>query len=70
MDDAIRRSIADSQSGFEKLVAGIPGKTCREQLAAKTLPDGRVTVTMPLFWVWTNVVFDCTKLGGERRLGP
>ena len=25
MDDPIRREIADSQSGFEKLVAGIPG---------------------------------------------
>lgn len=25
MDDPIRRQIADSQSGFEKLVAGIPG---------------------------------------------
>ncbi|MHB9023132.1 MAG: hypothetical protein ACYC7E_03020 [Armatimonadota bacterium] len=33
----------------------------REQLTARTLPDGRVQVTVPLFWVWSNVVFDCNR---------
>ncbi|MHB9131700.1 MAG: hypothetical protein ACYDBB_11505 [Armatimonadota bacterium] len=32
----------------------------REELVAKTLPDGRVEVSVPYFWVWTNVVFDCS----------
>ena len=31
----------------------------REALPVKTLPDGRVQVTVPTFWAWTNVVFDC-----------
>jgi hypothetical protein len=31
----------------------------RETLAVKTLADGRLQVTVPSFWAWTNVVFDC-----------
>ena len=31
----------------------------RVQLEARTLSGGRVQVTVPRFWSWTNVVFDC-----------
>lgn len=31
----------------------------REQLVTRTLSGGRVEVTAPRFWMWSNVVFDC-----------
>ena len=31
----------------------------RLQLEARAVPGGRVEVTVPRFWGWTNVVFDC-----------
>jgi len=31
----------------------------REQLETRALSGGRVQVTVPRFWGWTNVVFDC-----------
>jgi hypothetical protein len=39
----------------------------RVELPTKTLAGGRLQVTIPRFWAWTNVVFDCSGRVADNR---